>query len=770
MKFGKHLNRTQLSAWTEFYVDYAKLKSLTMQAAEARDSHEKVKALSAFDTLFWDEVSKVNAHFEEVISHLEDRTQSLEDHYIEEFREPTRSRSLSWAKEETANGGGTSVGNGAHSNGHGRAEDLLAKRNKNRREGVMRHLESMLLDVLINLEQLKDFSSMNYTAFYKILKKHDKKAGGEKRMRWLGEIEHQPFYNKERLEAMCSKVEHLNDEFGGHVAEEYQEHAMGAKMDESHMNYAKLCFWLGFITMGLFNTAILVCMPATNEEFTMLRFMSIIPIFRFFFLLNLLVWLMGWCTFVMEKYKVNYLFLLNIDPSCPLESTTLFKLASSMSGAFLLIFWAYLADFKFGLFSTTFVEVSVAIYPVILLATMFAMFYYMIASIQTSNSESRYGWDLLLCIGSVFSAPFVPVTFASNLVGDILTSFTRPLTDLIYSSCYYSRIAYEPSRLLEGHVHHVVRLCHEINRRYICSVILSLPYVFRLLQCLRRFYDDRTARQHLANAGKYSCSILVTAITLLAPNSAIWVACYTVATIYACVWDFKMDWGLSLSWQEHTLTRSRLMYPPAIYRAFAALNVIGRSTWAFSTLVPSATVYLDVRMEIVNFVMSAFEIYRRAQWAILRIEHEHLTNSSKYRTLCWVPPLLAAERKEPLPRTHPPIEEVAEDISDPEGHLPTAVNMDNAFRMLSRPLLEGDHNLRRHASPRRGLSWDHMASKDKRHSGRKRHESGSLSPIKVSPGGEHVVRGRPTRLGHDMPHKERDVLEGLHAKGNAVTV
>ena len=38
-------------------------------------------------------------------------------------------------------------------------------------------------------------------------------------------------------------------------------------------------------------------------------------------------------------------------------------------------------------------------------------------------------------------------------------------------------------------------------------------------------------------------------------------------------------------------------------------------------------------------LLSAFEIYRRAQWAILRVENEHLNNSSKYRTFCYIPML-----------------------------------------------------------------------------------------------------------------------------------
>ncbi len=39
------------------------------------------------------------------------------------------------------------------------------------------------------------------------------------------------------------------------------------------------------------------------------------------------------------------------------------------------------------------------------------------------------------------------------------------------------------------------------------------------------------------------------------------------------------------------------------------------------------------------FIVAALELYRRAQWALLRLENEHLTNASRYRAFCWVPPL-----------------------------------------------------------------------------------------------------------------------------------
>jgi len=396
--------------------------------------------------------------------------------------------------------------------------------------------------------------------------------------------------------------------------------------------------------MGLIDTAVMISMPATSEHFSVEVFMSTAPIFRFTFMLNLLVWLTGWCIWWFERYKVNYVFLLNIDPKCPLDSSLVFRLASSMSGAWLLIFWAFLADFKFAVFSHTKAMVSVTFYPVLVLVTMF----YIFSSTYITGVPIRHKVELLKCIFSVFCAPWISVTFAANLVGDTFTSFTRSLTDLIYSLCYLWQVIKEPMHLWIPHHKHrslssSAQYCHSIDSLWICSVILSLPYIFRLLQCLRRYRDDRTATQHLANAGKYGFSIVVTAVAFALPNSLPWIVCYTVATIYACAWDFRMDWGLR--WESHDLKREMQMYPAWIYKIFAWVNLVGRSTWALSSLTPKSTKE-SISAQVFIFALSALEIYRRAQWAIVRIEHEHLTNSSKYRTLCWVPPLAPVVPKE----------------------------------------------------------------------------------------------------------------------------
>lgn len=122
-------------------------------------------------------------------------------------------------------------------------------------------------------------------------------------------------------------------------------------------------------------------------------------------------------------------------------------------------------------------------------------------------------------------------------------------------------------------------------------LIASLPPWWRLLQCLRR-YRDSSELVHLANALKYTSSIVATIIgavrkshcewfgpqrcrtiyscifdvTLLA-NTAIttlWILASFINSCYTSVWDIKMDWGLLRPSSQNFLLRDELVFHKAV--------------------------------------------------------------------------------------------------------------------------------------------------------------------------------------------------------------
>eukprot|EP00070_Physeter_catodon_P047684 XP_028354578.1 uncharacterized protein LOC112062859 [Physeter catodon] len=181
---------------------------------------------------------------------------------------------------------------------------------------------------------------------------------------------------------------------------------------------------------------------------------------------------------------------------------------------------------------------------------------------------------------------------------------------------------------------------------WIRPVLVGIPYYLRLCQCICRYRarkgDAQTQRLHLLNCGKYIAGILVIICNSLpwesfgvSPYSMclIWVSSYVCGTIYMFFWDVKVDWGLMPDPDHFLRAAGRSMYPSWMYQSIAVGNLIGRVTWAI-TLMPMS--FSSLGSHLLNLVISVVEISRRAAWVVLRLENEHISNSSKYRATLWV--------------------------------------------------------------------------------------------------------------------------------------
>ena len=94
-----------------------------------------------------------------------------------------------------------------------------------------------------------------------------------------------------------------------------------------------------------------------------------------------------------------------------------------------------------------------------------------------------------------------------------------------------------------------------------------------------------------------------------------------------------MDWGLLRTREKGKWgLRHKLMYPVWFYYFAAFTNLTLRFVWviplAFQLLIPSFSLsHLHV------LLISIAELFRRAQWALLRIENENVNNFEKYRNI-----------------------------------------------------------------------------------------------------------------------------------------
>lgn len=140
----------------------------------------------------------------------------------------------------------------------------------------------------------------------------------------------------------------------------------------------------------------------------------------------------------------------------------------------------------------------------------------------------------------------------------------------------------------------------------------------RFLQCLRRYRDTRLKFPHIANALKYTIAILAgVSVPLYASRKTVDLFVYktmvvTISSIYSCVWDVFMDWGI---------VRDKMVYPRHTYAWGVVFNVACRFAWVVAD-----------RLKVPAFWMAFLEITRRFVWTVFRVEFEHLNNCSEFKS------------------------------------------------------------------------------------------------------------------------------------------
>ncbi|EIW78498.1 EXS-domain-containing protein [Coniophora puteana RWD-64-598 SS2] len=202
---------------------------------------------------------------------------------------------------------------------------------------------------------------------------------------------------------------------------------------------------------------------------------------------------------------------------------------------------------------------------------------------------------------------------------------------------------------------------HNWGYYYVLGV---LPFLARFVQSLRRYYDSRLPT-HLINAGKYGMGMVYYFFYYFWRHNnnqpsgysfVLWVLFGTIYSLYACAWDFLMDWSLFQRNARYPLLRKEVMYTghiPLYYVAFIT-NFLLRFSWL--SYFPTGGINITVR----TFIAAFLEILRRVQWNFYRLENEHLGNMDQYR----------ATREVPLPYSdaaHAHDEDDEED-RDEDGH------------------------------------------------------------------------------------------------------
>ena len=264
--------------------------------------------------------------------------------------------------------------------------------------------------------------------------------------------------------------------------------------------------------------------------------------------------------------------------------------------------------------------------------------------------------------------------------------------------CLYARGWNDPAR------------CNSGSSRLL-GFLTTLPGLFRLGQCIRRYHDTRMVFPHVANAFKYLCTVIFYMTLSLyriqqanypdpdngqqsIPNAtltlkAIFVLFATINSIYVTLWDILIDWSLGHFKAEWPLLREPLGFNwPVFYYVAMILDPPLRFNWLPYVLVAGELQH----SALLSFFVALTEIFRRSFWSLIRVENEHMTNVGMFR----------ASRDIPLPYNVRDAEEsAAEDEEDEEGEERGERAEEERPPRYTEPEAQTDPSLRPMSTPRR---------------------------------------------------------------------
>ncbi|KAG9138599.1 hypothetical protein Leryth_012937 [Lithospermum erythrorhizon] len=327
-------------------------------------------------------------------------------------------------------------------------------------------------------------------------------------------------------------------------------------------------------------------------------------------LVTLAVWLWGSNLWVFSLSPVNYAKIFDLDQN-HLTHNEIWKCATWMTIIVPTSMTTYLYLYSHG-------EVSLAAFqPVLLYAgvAMILIFPFDIFYLSSRYFLLRTLWRILF--------PFQAITFADFFLADILTSMSKVFSDLERSVCRM--------------VHRQVATIAWFEADSICGshsvaipVVLVLPYLFRLFQCLRQ-YKDTKEKTSLLNALKYSTAVPVIFLSALKYHvfpekwigiyRPLWLLSSVVNSLYSFYWDLTRDWDLSSFTRIFKFNKPHILSYLVYGRKWVFIwvitsNLILRCTWTYKLSAHLRHNYITL------FTITALEILRRFQWVYFRVENE----------------------------------------------------------------------------------------------------------------------------------------------------
>jgi len=247
--------------------------------------------------------------------------------------------------------------------------------------------------------------------------------------------------------------------------------------------------------------------------------------------------------------------------------------------------------------------------------TGLSIFWLIFFTILLSNKIIRK--ILVSSISGILKTPFKSVSFLSFWVADQITSLSLFLKDFSFSLCFIVSFNNLEFCVIQSH--------------WLTPILFSTPYIFRIAQCLRVYYDTKNSNQ-IYNALKYTLSLVVLFFSIMYHYYSrfyrpYWILFAITSTFYSYFGDIKKDWGLLDRKSKNLLLRDRLIYTDKYFYYFAMIsNLIMRFSWVVAA--DPEIFGLHSTLDILGIFLISIEIIRRGQWNFLRLEYQHILEES----------------------------------------------------------------------------------------------------------------------------------------------
>ncbi|KAE8653711.1 Phosphate transporter PHO1-like protein 5 [Hibiscus syriacus] len=490
---------------------------------------------------------------------------------------------------------------------------------------VEEKLKVAFVEFYQKLRLLKSYSFLNTLAFSKIMKKYDKITSRSASKSYMKMVDNSYLGTSDEVTKLMERVEAT---FVKHFSNTNRTKGMNFLRPKVKRERHRTTFLTGFfggcmasLLLGLI--LVIRLRKIMNSEGRIQYMDTMFPLYSLFGFIVLHMVMYAINIFYWRRYRVNYAFIFGFKPGTELDYRQVLLLSFGLGTLALATILSNLdmqmdsktKDYK------TFSELL----PLLLVLFIFIILFFPFNILYRS---SRF--FLLTCLFHCISAPLYKVTLPDFFLADQFTSQVQAIRSLEFYVCYY----------IWGDFKHRKHTCKksEVYQTFY-FIVAVLPYMARLLQCLRRLFEERDPIQGY-NGLKYFLTIVAVCLrTAYKVNAGIgWRVIVgivsAIAAIFCTYWDFVHDWGLLNPRSKNPWLRDKLLVPHKnIYFVAMGLNVALRFAWLQTVL----NFNFDLHRETLATLVASLEIIRRGVWNFFRLENEHLNNVGKYRAFKSVP-------------------------------------------------------------------------------------------------------------------------------------